>query len=176
GRVYDQEHEVAALLAALRPRRVPWRAVQIRIMNGSVSPGLVLHAINGALVGLVVMPGPRTWEVGSGADSGVGIGGSSGTTESPVGGALVCLAETPLAPCVGLGIVRSVDVERRVLFVLTPEPSEVLKGVNVLVMGSLQLPMVMLHDPNWCSHPYFSSEVVGGGVIKNRNNLLRRGV
>ncbi|CAM9565538.1 unnamed protein product, partial [Ectocarpus fasciculatus] len=164
GKMYDLDHEVAVLLASARPRRVPFRAVQIRVMNGSVSPNLILHAINGALVGLVAMP-----RLGGGSGSG-GVG-----AEPPPGEGLVCLAETPLAPCVGLGIVRSVDVEKRVLYVLTPEPPEVLRDVNVLVMGPLQLPMVMLYDPNWCSHPYFSSEVVGGGVIKNRNNLLRRG-
>ena len=87
---------------------------------------------------------------------------------------LACLAETPLAPCAGLGIVRSVDVENRVFYVLTPEPVDVLKEVNVLVMGSLQLPMVMLYVPSLCSHPYFSSEAVGGEVIKGRNYLLRR--
>lgn len=166
GKVYDQEHEVAALLAAARPRRVPWRAVQIRVMIGSVPPSLVLHAINGALVGLVSMPRQPEGE------GGVGIGGGA---EPPAGEGLVCLAETPLAPCVGLGVVRSVDVEKRVFYVLTPEPSGVLKDANVLVMGSLQLPMEMLYEPNLCAHPYFSSEVVGGGVIKSRNNLLRRG-
>lgn len=164
GKVHDLQHEVAALLAAAKPRRVPWRAVQIRVMNGSVSPSLVLHAINGALVGLVVMP-RQPYEGG----------GGGGGVEPPIGEGLVCLAETPLAPCVGLGIVRSVDVEKRVLYVLTPEPADVLKDVNVLVVGSLHLPMVMVYDPNWCSHPYFSSEVVGGGVIKNRSNLLRKG-
>ena len=162
GKVYDLEHQVAALLAAARPRRVPWKTVQVRIMTGSVSPSLALHAINGALVGLVAMPG----QPGNGGGGGLGPLG---------GGELICLAETPLAPCVGLGIVRSVDVEKRVLYVLTPEPSEVLRDVNVLVVGSLQLPMVMVYDPNWCSHPYFSSEAVGGGVIKNRSNLLRKG-
>ncbi|CBN74160.1 conserved unknown protein [Ectocarpus siliculosus] len=167
GKMYDLDHEVAVLLASARPRRVPFRAVQIRIMNGSVSPSLVLHAINGALVGLVAMA-RQPWEGGR-------SGSVGGGAERPPGEGLVCLAETPLAPCVGLGIVRSVDVEKRVLYVLTPEPPEVLRDVNVLVMGPLQLPMVMLYDPNWCSHPYFSSEVVGGGVIKNRNNLLRRG-
>ncbi|CAM9457960.1 unnamed protein product [Pylaiella littoralis] len=167
GKVYDQEHEVAALLAAASPRRVPWRAVQIRVMVGSVSPSFVLHALNGALVGLVTMPKQP------GGGGGVGFAGSA---EPPAGEGLICLAETPLAPCVGLGIVRSVDVDKRVLYVLTPEPSEVLKDVNVLVMGSLQLPMVMLYDPSLCAHPYFSSEAVGGGVIKSRNNLLRRGV
>ncbi|CAB1116186.1 unnamed protein product [Ectocarpus sp. CCAP 1310/34] len=167
GKMYDLDHEVAVLLASARPRRVPFRAVQIRIMNGSVSPSLVLYAINGALVGLVAMA-RQPWEGGR-------SGSVGGGAERPPGEGLVCLAETPLAPCVGLGIVRSVDVEKRVLYVLTPEPPEVLRDVNVLVMGPLQLPMVMLYDPNWCSHPYFSSEVVGGGVIKKRNNLLRRG-
>ncbi|CAM9445586.1 unnamed protein product [Laminaria digitata] len=189
GAVYDQEHEVAALLAARKPRRVPWTAVQIRVMNGSVPPSLVLHAVNGALVGLIAVP-RQPWEGGAGAAgpgaaagaAGAGVGAGAGAASDsgscgaapPPGEGLACLAETPLAPCVGLGIVRSVDVEKRVFYVLTPEPVEVLTAVNVLVVGSLQLPMVMLYDPGLCSHPYFSSETVGGEVIKSRNYLLRR--
>lgn len=167
--VHDQGYEIAALLAERRPRRVPWRAVQVRVMNGSVTPSLVLHAINGALVGLVAMPTHHQETEGEGVTS------SSGDGVDPVIRAgLTCLAETPLAPCVGLGIVRSVDVQKRVLYVLTPEPLEVLRQVSVLVKGSLQLPMMMLYDPRWCSHPYFSSEAVGGEVIKPRK-LSRRG-
>ena len=178
GAVYDQEHEVAALLAARRPRRVPWRAVQVRVMNGSVPPSHVPHAVNGALVGLVAVPG-KPWEGGgAAAAAGVAAGAASGSSSCgaapPAGPGPACLAQTPLSPCVGLGIVRSVDTEKRVFYVLTPEPVEVLKGVNVLVVGSMQLPMVMLYDPNLCSHPYFSSETVGGEVIKSRNYLLRR--
>lgn len=163
GALYDKQHEVAALLSRRKPRRVPWRAVRIRVMNGPVPPNLVLHAINGALVGLIADPDP--WNVG---------GKAASNRFDTAGEGLVCLSETPLRPCVGLGVVRSVDVEQRVLYVLTPEPLEVLKGVNVLVRGSLQLPPDMLYDPNWCSHPYFSAEAVGGEVIKNRNYLLRR--
>lgn len=163
GALYDQQHEVAALLSRRKPRRVPWIAVRIRVMNGPVPPNLMLHAINGALVGLVADPDPRN--VGAEA---------AGKGYDTTGGGLVCLEETPLRPCVGLGLVRSVDVEQRVLYILTPEPLEVLKEVNVLVKGSLQLPMDMLYDPNWCSHPYFSAEAVGGEVIKSRNYLLRR--
>lgn len=167
--LHDQGYEIAALLAARRPRRVPWRAVQVRVMNASVTPSLVLHAINGALVGLVAMPTHHEEMKGEGGKS------TSGDSVDPGNRAgLTCLAETPLAPCVGLGIVRSVDVQKRVLYVLTPEPIEVLRQVSVLVKGSLQLPMMMLYDPRWCSHPYFSSEAVGGEVIKPRK-MLRRG-
>lgn len=167
--LYDQGYEIAALLAARRPRRVPWRAVQVRVMNGSVTPSLVLHAINGALVGLVAMPTQHQEMEGEGGTSSSGDGVDPG-----IRAGLTCLAETPLAPCVGLGIVRSVDVQKQVLYVLTPEPLEVLRQVSVLVKGSLQLPMMMLYDPRWCSHPYYSSEAVGGEVIKPRK-MSRRG-
>ncbi|CAM9934425.1 unnamed protein product [Sphacelaria rigidula] len=160
GALYDQRHEVAALLSRRKPRRVPWGTVRIRVMNGPVPPSLALYAINGTLVGLIAHPGGESEAARYGLNA--------------VEPGLVCLPETPLSPCVGLGIVRSVDVERRVLYILTPEPLEVLKEVNVLVKGSLQLPMEMLYDPSWCSHPYFSAEAVGGEVIKTRNNLLRR--
>lgn len=168
GVLYDKGHGIAALLAAKRPRRVPWRAVKIRVMTGAVPPNLILHAINGALVGLVASPEPWRGEADDNKNSNGGV-------HARGEGLLACLAETPLAPCVGLGLVRSVDVERRVLYVLTPEPVEVLKRVNVLVKGAVQLPNEMVFDPSFCSQPYFSSEVVAGEVLKNRSYMFQRG-
>jgi hypothetical protein len=49
--------------------------------------------------------------------------------------------ETPLCPCLGLGIVRSIDTTTRMLYVLTPVPADVLKQANLLLKGSLRLPV-----------------------------------
>ena len=53
----------------------------------------------------------------------------------------------PLAPCLGYGVVRCVDYERRCLYVVTPEPLERLGRVNCLALGAVQLPAAVLLDP-----------------------------
>ncbi|CAM9271585.1 unnamed protein product [Choristocarpus tenellus] len=163
GALFDPGHQVAALLAAKVPRMLPWATIRICIASGPIPPDMVLHAINGAVVGLLAV--------------GEGEGFSGGTPEVSEEGWSnpVCLAEAPLAPCVGLGLVRSIDPVRQLLYLLSPEPLSSLRRVNVLVKGSLHLPAEMLYDSGSCSHPYFSSEVVGGKPIKGQGYLLRRG-
>lgn len=152
GILRDRGHEMAALLEAMIPRRVPWGRVRVGILSGQVAPDLVLDAINGSVVGLL-----------STAATTSGLGRGSGD-QCPVPGELACVAEAPLAPCLGLALVRSVDVPRRELYVLTPEPIERLKGVDMLVRGAVQLPNEVLYDPHMCCCPYFSAEGVGGEV------------
>lgn len=149
GSLRDKEHELANELAARRPRRVPWRTVKVSFTAGHVPPDLTLHAVNGSLVGLVSAPATPCElndDVGAGPEG------------------LRCLADTPLAPCLGLGLVRSVDVARQELYVLTPEPLDLLRRVKVLVKGMIQLPADVLFNPDFCCCPYFSAESVRGDV------------
>ncbi|KAJ0438557.1 putative polynucleotide 5'-hydroxyl-kinase [Helianthus annuus] len=46
--------------------------------------------------------------------------------------------------CVGLGIVRGIDTWRRVLYIITPVPSNVLEEVDVLLQGFIQIPACLL--------------------------------
>jgi polynucleotide 5'-kinase involved in rRNA processing len=49
-----------------------------------------------------------------------------------------------LLPCVGLGLIRAIDYERRMFYILTPVPFDTLRSVNCLVRGSLRLPIECL--------------------------------
>lgn len=89
-----------------------------------------------------------------------------------------------LAPCVGLGIVRCVDVEKSLLYLITPTPPTVLRGEGsetsthvILVRSALQLPPALLYCPDGQpAHPYMSGEVTGEGAaaMKARTNVKRR--
>lgn len=84
----------------------------------------VLSSLNGAVVGLVVdeaLPPPPAH--------------STHIRMLPV---------LPLAPCVGLAIVRAIDPVARELFLLTPVPPHILSQVTVFVRGAIHLPGIML--------------------------------
>lgn len=72
----------------------------------------LLFAVNGSPVGLVVK--------GRGAE-----GGAGGSIEG--------------GECAGVGIVRSVDVDRRVLYVLTPLDAEALERVDTIQVGLIRV-------------------------------------
>ncbi|KAM0034735.1 putative P-loop containing nucleoside triphosphate hydrolase [Helianthus debilis subsp. tardiflorus] len=63
--------------------------------------------------------------------------------------------------CVGLGIVRGIDTSRRVLYIITPVPSNVLEEVDVLLQGFIQIPACLLQVQG-CVSPYMASNVLPG--------------
>jgi hypothetical protein len=82
--------------------------------------------------------------------------------------------------CVGYAIVHSVDLDERVLRLITPLPDDALEAVNFVQKGSLELPSLFWFQSG-TAHPelYFAQEMgaaaVGSGHMKSRNNILRRG-
>ena len=94
-------------------------------------------------------------------------------------GALVGLvAETATgSPCLGLGLVRSVDASAGVLHLLTSLPASSASAVTTLVVGRLELPAALLTGPLHAS-PYLTTwalaqEGSGGAAMRSRNNLQR---
>jgi polynucleotide 5'-hydroxyl-kinase GRC3/NOL9 len=83
----------------------------------------------------------------------------------------------PLA-CLGLGIVRAVDVAEGRLLILTPVPLELLRHCTVLARGALQIPMVMMDLRSGGPNPYLSNEAVSGEgaaqLTQGRLNIARR--
>lgn len=82
-----------------------------------------------------------------------------------------------LGVCLGLGIVRAVDVTARKAYVLTPLSPAELEHVEVFEVGRLELPPALLQTKKFLS-PYvalhsLAASGTGAGVIKSRNNLLR---
>ena len=52
-----------------------------------------------------------------------------------------------------MGIVRSIDTVNQMLYILTPVPLHLLKDVNLLVRGNIQLPSEMLLSRNFSETP-----------------------
>jgi hypothetical protein len=80
-------------------------------------------------------------------------------------------------PCLGVALIRSIDVAAGVMHLLTPTPPAKLASVVELHVGSLELPPQMLQSERYIS-PYCSffcmpSEGTGAGRTRSRNNLKR---
>ena len=148
----------AQQLATQHPYAVSWDAVVVRTMHERVQPSQVLYALNGAVVGLA-----RVAEATAQAARDAGAGA--------VGAAVATLCETPIVRCAGLGIVRAIDPERRLLYILTPLAPAELAGVNVLLLGSIALPKLLTADatlrPALYATPW-SVAVSGTEVFRSR--------
>jgi polynucleotide 5'-hydroxyl-kinase GRC3/NOL9 len=78
--------------------------------------------------------------------------------------------------CLGQGIIRGIDAKSKVLYIISPLPFEIIKQVNILVKGVLEIPLGMLseepHVPySSASH---SDSVLGQASLCNRPNLKRK--
>ncbi len=151
----------AAALAAVRPYEVSLADVRLQLpTSGQLPQAEVAYVLNGTLVGLLVEPHSPAQEQ---------------------------LQHVPLQPqqqqprplpvCLGVGLVRAVDANRGVLYLLTDLPEEQLQTVTTLQVGRLELPRALVQTPS-LAPPYsalfaLSSAAAGAGVIKSRNNLLR---
>ena len=94
-------------LAALPPYKVPLSSVRVVFHHASIAQGQVLQAINGAVVGLT--------KVVAGSDKG----------------------QEPVSDCLGVGVVRSVDVVEDMLYILTSTPAHLLPETTTLEVKSL---------------------------------------
>ncbi|CAL4952027.1 unnamed protein product [Urochloa decumbens] len=61
--------------------------------------------------------------------------------------------------CVGLGIVRGIDVQNGLLYVITPVPLERLQSVDLLQQGFIEIPTTLLQVRGYVS-PYMSTNVL----------------
>lgn len=151
---FGGENEAFASTAAALTSATPWRVsfddITLCVPHKGLSARAALMACNGAVVGLLKTPQPS--EPSSSNDA--------------------------HAECVGLGLVRGIDVHQRAMYVLTPTPMDRLRDVVALSLGSLELPTKLL-APNGES-PYTTvgaitndgtgSKAIGGG----RRDVLRQ--
>ena len=145
----DVDVDIARRLACQRPYRIGLDAVTLSFCEGfqPVDDEQALRILNGAVVGLCA-GGGKAGVAASGRRRGVPM-------------------------CFGVGIVRSVCLATRSLYVLTPLPLEVLSAhVDRLVVGRVcDLPNSLL-----VGSPYLAMGcIVGGGVRSSRGNLQRGG-
>jgi len=150
---------VAKGLQGVFPYRISFEQITVAFTPPGVQPALALQALNSTVVGLCVaeddLPGGETREDG-----------------------LRVLAEAPCKECLGLGLVRAIDAEAGIIFILTPIPPAVLQRVNLLVKGRMETPTVLLGDDAALVVPYLAADVLsnnkGGGAKHARKNILRR--
>jgi polynucleotide 5'-hydroxyl-kinase GRC3/NOL9 len=145
----DDECRLAQYLAQERPYCVPFEAVECVHSNTGVHMDLI-HS-------LAKQHAPATliFQVLNGSIVGLCIEGQE--------------------DCLGLGIVRSIDWDRRLLFVLTPVSCDQLFRVKVLVGGNIPLPPPMVFRGVYAeSFPYMSTTTAtttasssGGGTTMN---------
>ena len=81
--------------------------------------------------------------------------------------------------CWGLGIIRSIDYEKRLLYVLTPVAMSNLTMVDTIIGGGIQLGRECFYQGVHSeSFPYLTCDGVtagiGGDVMKSRNNINRK--
>ncbi|KAH6758392.1 Pre-mRNA cleavage complex II protein family [Perilla frutescens var. frutescens] len=74
-------------------------------------------------------------------------------------GLAVSSVSEQLPPCVGLGIVRSIDTFKGLLHVITPVPPHILEDVDLLLQGFVQIPTSLLQVQG-CVSPYLSANVL----------------
>ncbi|KAG8458280.1 hypothetical protein KFE25_001572 [Diacronema lutheri] len=116
-----------------------------------------------------------------GADGADGASAPAGAREAHAARVdLAVLAQPPRVECVGLGIVRAVDVCKGELHILTPVPFDALQRVNTIVRGALQLPAAIMIGgaQPMAAMPYLTAESVtdaaaGAARMRSRNNLAR---
>ncbi len=178
----------AGALASAAPWAVPLAAVHVQLLGGSVNPQQLPRLLNGTLVGLLRTtpphlhhpnphPGHPHGNAWDGQEAQLAEAASAAYPPGGVSYAGTYSQPPPLLPCVGVGLVRAVDVEAGTAYVLTDVPGEVLQGVDVLCVGRLELPVSLLVGGEVAT-PYqalfgLSAEATGAGAAKARKNLSR---
>ncbi|KAG8434226.1 hypothetical protein GDO86_012558 [Hymenochirus boettgeri] len=143
---------------SLIPYEVPFNAVALRIVHSDVAPSHILYSLNASWVGLCrILDDIRSENDGP-----------------------VILTQTPICDCLGFGIVRGVNMEKRVYYILTPILPESLRLVNCLLVGNISIPhSIFKNQPGIKGEiPYVTSDydftVSGAGKMKRNKQLRRR--
>lgn len=140
------------------PYQVPHSSVAIGVTHCEVAPNNIFYAVNASIVGLCCL-----------SEKVVGRGGP------------VVLSQTPICQCVGLGVLRGVDMARGLYFLVTPVSPAVLRHVNCLLLGEITLPKVLLTKQHGVEGdlPYittdYSFEAKGAGKLHVYKGLIRPG-
>eukprot|EP00727_Mastigamoeba_balamuthi_P008597 m51a1_g436 hypothetical protein (733) ;mRNA; r:64669-67771 len=172
------------LLAYLRDHETPvvtapalaasWGDLYIGFLVCEVPPSQAFYALNGSVVALCSID----------ADSTLVVNESAATEKDQYPKFLV--GEPVAVPCLGLGIVRAIDPERRELHLVSPLAPEKMERVNAIIKGvNIDLPESMLNvvffdaaQAKVIPPPYLVSEALsepgtGGSEFRARKQLLR---
>ncbi|XP_077437131.1 polynucleotide 5'-hydroxyl-kinase NOL9 [Vanacampus margaritifer] len=143
-------------LHSLTPYQVPHTDVALGVVHFDVAPSDMFYAANSSLVGLCCLAEKVTSKGGP-----------------------VLLSRAPICPCVGLGVLRGIDMARGLYFVLTPIDPAVLRKVNCLLLGATSLPACILTAQGDFQGelPYvtsdYSFDLTGAGKLRFFKGLQR---
>jgi len=118
--------EKGVTLTSLTPYCIPYADMAVHICHNRVKSSEILHAINASLVALCVSD----------------LQMKKKKKDEPF-----VFDEMPVCECLGLGIVRGLDCERGVLYLVTSLPLYKLRQVNTLLKGSLPIPDQLIFKP-----------------------------
>ncbi|XP_029434525.1 polynucleotide 5'-hydroxyl-kinase NOL9 isoform X1 [Rhinatrema bivittatum] len=143
---------------SLIPYQVPFNAVALWTIHSDVAPTHIMYTVNASWVGLCRILEDFRYQL-----------------ERPI-----LLTQTPVCDCLGFGIVRGIDMEKKMYHILTPVAPEKLRLVNCLLVGSITIPhSIFKNQPGIKGEaPYvtsaYSFEISGAGKIKVNKQLKRR--
>ncbi|KAM5141106.1 polynucleotide 5'-hydroxyl-kinase NOL9 [Mantella aurantiaca] len=153
-----QQFDQIIPLNSFVPYEVPFNAVALRVIHSDVAPSHILYSANASWVGLCHI-----------------LDDVSSQSSGPV-----ILKQTPICDCLGFGIIRGINMMKKVYLILTPVAPEALRLVNCLLIGNISLPhSIFKHQPGIIGDvPYVTSEydfsIIGSGKMKRNKHLKRR--
>jgi len=227
--IVDPSHVIASYLASMKPYIVPFdviQSIQLVTATTNTSDGggwndlyhydenqgsakmiindTMLDALNGSIVGLCYNPDDNHSYDGNNGKSNANdyTDDDNDDTSSSSSHTTNEQQRSTIPPCVGLGVIRSIDRMHKKFYILTPVPFHKLLKVTIFVKGSIQLPMECIFRGAMAeSFSYYScsgvssgglpsstpsssgmvsngvlypTSPVGGDLMEGRNNMKRR--
>lgn len=172
------DDQISRAYSSVTPLAVSFDSVDIGFAGTSVAPSQLLYSLNGSIVGLCVNTrrpphvfGANTQSTDSEEDEDAGHNRAKGPPR--------ILLKPAHAPCLGVGLIRAVDVHQRLLFIVSPLPPSVIERVNLLVRGNFPLASLVVDVVDPVQSPYvvtdvLASEGTGAAAMQSRNNLKRK--
>ncbi|XP_053377121.1 polynucleotide 5'-hydroxyl-kinase NOL9-like [Mercenaria mercenaria] len=150
--------EPGLTLTSMTPYTVNWKDVAIHVCHVEVNRSQIMYALNANLVALC--EGDIT-EAEKYSDEGPLFVSSTG-------------------PCrwIGYGLVRGIDMERNIFYIITSLTENDLARVNILDIGGISVPENFLTAQKFEKIPYVDEvvESVGLSAIRPRKHMPRRGL
>jgi len=146
-----------------RAYSISWDKVNIAI-HKKVAPSQLLYALNGTIVGLAI--DTRSYR-----------------NTTPINEVTLfnLLPNIPICTCVGLGIIRNIDITNREFIIITPLPFEELQKVNTILRGSQEIPFQLLLTGPISKTPYLVSDTLtianegsGSSTKRQTRKIARR--
>eukprot|EP01125_Pyxidicula_operculata_P006050 TRINITY_DN2115_c0_g2_i1.p1 TRINITY_DN2115_c0_g2~~TRINITY_DN2115_c0_g2_i1.p1 ORF type:complete len:932 (-),score=242.71 TRINITY_DN2115_c0_g2_i1:140-2935(-) len=150
---------------------VPFSKVNVKFLTSSdISTSQIFYALNATIIGILNDSTPYQ---------------SKRTQNSDVDKApLIRIVENnPITnyaaiPCLGLGIIKSIDIKTNHFTVVTPIPRNLLPKANTFHRSDMELPATLLFKESSVNIPYITADAVtknaAASVMKNRKFITRQ--